>query len=205
MKLTELELAIAAHSGEFLCEEISDPASRKSIAFRHRIEPPQAGRTVPPLPGLQDFYDTFGSVLFYADAHSGEAAILVAAPGQWDTLHAHFSAWTGHLDDREREEYLPDWVDEALVVGEEPHTGNYLLIPTTGENAGHVVLFDHDGFDFLDLAPDLPTYAKRLLAPDDAALTMMATHMRFIEDGSSAQWWIREMHDNLGNSARTSE
>lgn len=203
--LKDLQHAITTHRGTFLCEALGDASLTRTIAFRHEVEPAMAGHELPDIPGLRAFYATFDSVLFYADAGSGDAAILIAAPAQWGELRDGFDGWTEHMDAEEREEYLPEWEASALVIGEEPQTGNYLLMPTTGEEAGRVFLFDHDGFEFIEQAPDLPRYAHSLLDPDDTALRMIASHMRFIEADGGTQWWIRELHDNRGNTARTGD
>lgn len=201
----DLQQAIANHSGSFHCEALSDAAITRSIGFSHRITPAHNTADIPDLPGLRAFYSQFGSVLFYADADSDEAAILLASPSDWTHLRRHFEGWTEAMGPDEREEYLPEWVDAALVIGEEPGTGNYLLMPTTGEQAGHLYLFDHDGFDLIEQAPDIISYAWKQLDLDDSALLVIATHLRFISDATPHQWWIRELRDNRGNVARTYE
>ncbi len=160
-------------------------------------------KTLPDIGRLGDFYETFGSVVFYADANSGEAAKYIANPSEWPALRSDFTAWFDHLTDEERAEIWPDWFDTCLVIGEVPAAGNYLLMAATGDKAGHVFLFDHDGFELIDCANDLVDYVEKLLAPNDQLLLEMASHMRFIEADESIQWWIRELHDNRGNVART--
>ena len=201
--LQALYHAIDAHNGTFLCEALDDANITRTIDFRHRLAPALGIEGVPDLAGLRDFYRQFGGVLFYGDEDSGEAAVRLAAPSEWALLRSGFDGWTEDMAEDEREEYLPEWADDALVVGEEPRTGNYLLIPTHGADAGKVFLFDHDGFEFTEQAPDLLGYAWKQLDPDDSALLAMATHLRFISDATPHQWWIRELRDNRGNLART--
>lgn len=203
MLLNDLQHAVTSHTGTFACEALDDASITRTVAFTHQVQPAQARDDLPDLPGLQDFYSTFGGVLFYADAGSGEAAILIAPVEHWPQLRQHFDGWTDGIDEDERREYLPEWVDTALVIGEEPRTGNYLLMPTTGLHAGAVFLFDHDGFEFTEQADDIVSYVWKLLDPDDQALSTMAAHMRFIDDTSPHQWWICELRDNRGNVART--
>lgn len=205
MRLVELERSVLEHKGTFLCERIGKPAETRSVAFRHEVTPPRAGMPVPKLPGLIDFYDTFGSIIFYFDDGSGDAAVYIAEPSQWQELKNSFSSWIDDMDEEERADLLPDWTATALVIGEEPHTGNYLLIPTEGSRPGAVFLFDHDGFEFSEQAKDLVEYASKLLDLKDRDLAMIATHMRFAEGDRTVQWWIRELSDTRGNVARTKE
>lgn len=205
MRLAELEQAVLAHKGSFLCKRVNDDKETRIIHFCHEVQPPVGGAEVPSLPGFQDFYDTFGSITFYLDRESGDAAAYVADPSEWAALHTDFSSWVDDLDEDERMELLPDWIEDILVIGEEPHTGNYLLTPATGREAGVVFLFDHDGFEFTEQAATLVEYVEKLLDPGDHELTMMASHMRFAGGDRSVQWSICELEDNRGNVARTGE
>lgn len=203
MKQAPLATKVATHSGRFLCEQIRAREQTKTVEFHHAIEPPK-DVDVPDIGRLRDFYDTFGSVTFYVDPESGEAAKRIAPPGEWDELETALYLWFEGMGDDEREEYLPDWIDSCLVIGEEPRTGNYLLMPTSGEDVGKVFLFDHDGCEFPELAGDVIEYVEKLLEPDNRLLVEIATHMRFIVGDPNVQWWIRDMHDNRGNTATTS-
>jgi hypothetical protein len=63
--------------------------------------------------------------------------------------------------------------------------------------------FDHDGFEFTHAADDLVDYVQRLLRLDSPTLANIASHMRFIDKNTGAQWWILEMSDNQGHRVRT--
>ena len=203
MKLASLEAAVRGHAGQFYCERIRHSDEKKVINFRHEVSAPGPTKRLPDVGRLGDFYETFGSVVFYVDDKSGDAAKHIARPAQWAELHSEFTSWFDHLDEEELAESMPEWIDTCLVIGEEPKTGNYLLMPAVSDMAGHVFLFDHDGFEFTDCANDLVEYVEKLLAPNDQLLLEIATHMRFIDGDPSIQWWIRELRDNRGNVART--
>jgi len=203
LKLGELEKAVLEHRGEFLCERINDESITKLVRFIHVVASPDKQADVPHVGKLGDFYETFGSVLFYFDEKSGDAGKYIAHPSQWATLHNDFSDWMDELDEDERRECLPEWIDSCLVIGETPHSGNYILVPTEGSEAGHVFEFDHDGFEFTNVAQDVVKYVEEILKPDSSTLTDIASHMRFIEDDPMAQWWIRELRDNGGHVVRT--
>lgn len=72
------------------------------------------------------------------------------------------------------------------MIGETPHSGNYILIATDGECAGQVFEFDHDGFEFTHAAEDLVDYVQRLLHLDSPTLANIASHMRFIDKNTGA-------------------
>lgn len=201
--LADLERLVKAHRGEFLCERIHH-GETKLVAFQHKIEPPSNLCTdLADVGGIGEFYETFGGILFYYDAVSGDAARRLANPTEWFQLDDDFRDWFHTVDESELEQYVPKWVDTCLVIGETPHSGNYTLIATEGEHRGNVFEFDHDGFEFVFQALDIAEYVKKLLALDSAKLLDIASHMRFIEPGSSAQWWIRELRENDGRVVTT--
>lgn len=201
-----LKQAILDHRGTFTCSRIHQPKETKQVEFRHEIKPPGDTSDLQSLPDvgrLREFYAVFGSITFYVDEKSGDAARFIAPPEAWSELAEEFNRWCNILGPEEREEYFPDWVETCLVIGEEPRTGNYILMPVDGPEAGAVYHFEHDGLEFDRHGADLIDYAAKLLDLNDRSLAYIATHMRFIEDDSPAQWWIEALHDNRGNVART--
>jgi hypothetical protein len=203
MKLIELETAVRQHAGEFLCLQMSDRKNTKVVQFAHAATPPAEQPLLPDVGRLRDFYDTFGSVLFYHDDISGDAAKYIAPPAEWAELRDGFDDWIDALSEAERAEFLPDWMDSCVVIGQTPRSGNYLLMATEGSSSGHVFEFDHDGYELTEAADDLLDYIARLLKPDDSRLREMASHMRFREAGPADQWLIRQLTDNAGHIAHT--
>lgn len=204
MKLLELERAVHGHAGEFLCEQIHNKENTKVVHFRHVVTPASTATSVPAVGRLRDFYETFGSITFYHDPRSGAAARHLAPYSDWPELKSHFDDWIEDVVEDERADFLPGGVDHCLVIGETPQSGNYILVPTKGAAAGQVFEFDHDGFEIRREGADIVDYVERLLAPDPARLTDMASHLRFIEGKDwKIQWWIREMRDNRGHVVAT--
>ncbi len=203
MKLTDLEAAIRRHGGNFHCERVHDDTQEKTIAFVHHVTPPSGLEGVPDVGRLRDLYETVGSVVFYLDEKSGDAARHLAPPVEWEDLRASFLDWLDDLDEDERDDLVPDWVDTCVVVGEVPHSGNYILVATEGPDAGRVFEFDHDGFEFTLQGEDMIDYVEQILEPDAALLTNFASHMRFIEGDSNVQWWIVRMKDRDGRTVDT--
>lgn len=204
MHLPDLHHAVTAHRGEFTCERINHrPQQTKTVHFAHTVTPPGDKAGLPAVGRLADFYGTFGSVLFYVDALTGEAAKHIVHPSQWALTHDDFNDWIEQLDEQERAEILPEWIDRCTAIGETPRSGNYILMVLEGDEAGKVFEFDHDGFEFTERAADLVAYVQRLLDLDAGLLLDIASHMRFIE-ADQVQWWILEMVDNRGNRVGTS-
>lgn len=204
VKLVDLEAAVLGHCGEFLCEQIHNDENTKSVRFRHAAIPATDEIDLPEVGRLQDFYDTFGSIVFYLDEKSGDAARHIAPPCEWAALNDEFSGWFEGLSAEERSESVPEWVNTCLAIGETPESGNYILMAMDGTVAGHVFEFDHDGLEFTHRADDLVEYVQTLLKPDGLVLTDIASHMRFVEDDQNmVQWWIRELTDNRGNVVST--
>jgi hypothetical protein len=201
--MEQLRLAVQSHSGQFVCSEIHKPKNSKTVRFRHVGTPPDPEFSGPDLIGLRDFYSTFAELTLYLEEESGDAAYLVANPSQWEALDSEFRPWLEGIEDDEAEEFLPDWIKDCIVVGEIPQSGNYLLIPTAGPEAGKVYEFEHDGFEFIELGKSLPDFVERTLDLDPSSLTAIASHLRFITEGDDRQWWIEELNDNRGNVIRT--
>lgn len=194
MDIDELERALREHTGEFLCRRMHDEGTTKRVSFAHVVTPPLSSATVPAIGRLNDLYARVGSVLLYHDAESGDAARYLAPPAEWAALHACFRDWV----DDEEEDLLPDWLENALVIGETPRSGNYILMPAEGDLAGRVFEFDHDGLEFTHIADDVLAYLVTWLEPDARRLRDMASHMRFSTDGWQTQWWITRLQDNFG-------
>ncbi|MBD3668169.1 MAG: hypothetical protein HUJ16_09430 [Kangiella sp.] len=201
--LSELKPLIEDHVGVFKCVEIGKENNCKEVPFKHLAGPLKDYSNLPNVGDIPNFYHTFGSLTLYHDEASGDSATYIAHPEQWSELHDLFSDWVGDLDDDEKEELVPEWVDSCIVVGEIPATGNYILVPTIGQKSGHVYLFEHDGFEFLELASSIEDYVHQMLNLDSQKLVQIASHMRFVGQDNK-QWWIKEFCDNNGNVILTS-
>ena len=183
--LEKLAAAVRSHGGEFHCVELGNTLNKKIVRFRHVVEDP-AAVSVPTVGGLEEFYATFGALTLYHDQDSDEAAFYIAAPDLWHELDGYFKVWHEDMDETEREEYLPEWIDDYIVIGELPNTGNFLLMPLSGDSKGKVFEFEHDGFEFIEHADTLPAFVESRLDLDNAELLAMASHRRFVTPPSNA-------------------
>lgn len=203
MKIDELEEAVLNHTGVFACSGLGRDGDTKTISFKHIPEPPDKVSEVPDAGKLKEFYASFGSLTLYHHEASDDAAFHIANPAVWSMVHEEFSDWVDDLDEHEEEELLPEWINDCIAIGEIPYSGNYLLMPLSGEMSGHVFEFEHDGFEFIELASDILDFVVKALNPDSRSLTKMASHMTFTEAGEDKQWWIEEMRDNQGQVVKT--
>ena len=200
MKLVDLKRLVSEHTGGFYLRRAGGKCGTKCVSFKHVYNPPIQVDGVPDVGALKEFYETFGSLTLYVHKDSGDAAFYIASPDQWDELTECLRDWAD-LDDEP--ELLPDWLDNCIAIGEIPQSGNYLLVPTIGAMAGHISEFEHDGFEFIDHASNIKDFVIKMLKPDSAILTHMASHMAFIEGNPMVQWWIEEMRDNNGLIVKT--
>lgn len=194
---------VSNHSGVFGCVPRGNSAGSRFVDFSHRIEAPETVADIPDTGMLREYFSVFGNLWLYHHEESGEAAFFIATPKHWVELRRYLLDWVEILDEDERDEIVPDWIDGCITIGEVPSSGNYLLVPTTGKDSGRVFKFDHDGFEFIEMGSDIIDFVKNALSPDSRALSEMASHMIFVDDKSDTQWWIEEMEDNAGNMIRT--
>lgn len=202
--LEALRVAVESHTGSFHCHQIHNEAERRVVAFRHLGVPAVGEFSASDVPGLREFYSTFGYLTLYFDEISGDAAYSIVSPAEWLDLGQDFADTFAHLSEDDLKDWLPAWCADCIVVGQVPASGNYLLVPASGPDAGQVFRFDHDGFEFASVGSDLPNFVERALKPDPQALLTMATHLRFSSlRPDEPQWWIDEMRDNRGAVVRT--
>lgn len=193
MPLQKLE-ALLARRGHFHCR-IHNGADTggKTVPFRHTVAPP-VPVDVPDIGGLRPFYAAFGAVAFYHCAED-EAARYLAPPAEWPRYQEEFGLWIADIGSDEWEELAPadllcrnedgccDF--QALVIGETPHSGNYILMADNGT----VYEFDHDGYEFIRIAPDILAYAETLLQPDACALRDYTAFITFPGDADNPGMW----------------
>ena len=140
---------------------------------------------------LRSFFSEFGSLRLYCDAHSSSSAFYLARPSEWAQLQQEFLNWIRMLS-ADGQSMVPDWVEDCVVFGEIPETGNYLIMPRQGPEAGKVYLFDCQAFDFVEEAPDLSAYLLAITTPDEALYEKIRQHTRYSDGETATQWLVRE-------------
>lgn len=141
---------------------------------------------------LFDLLSVYGSVRLYCDTLSESSAYYLVHPSEWDELNSDFNAWLDSLDEKERNELLPEWLDDAIVIGEVPSSGNYFLFPTQGSEKGKVFEFDHDGFEFLEKGKDLNSFMDKICSITEELLSDIRSHTRYSDGKTDTQWLVQE-------------
>ncbi|PKM04315.1 MAG: hypothetical protein CVV16_05530 [Gammaproteobacteria bacterium HGW-Gammaproteobacteria-6] len=204
--LAPLDTLLARRNQRFVCVDSGwpEPGPQRHIAqISHQTEPgldqetlDYIGQQLGDVAELLAFYQRFGELRLYCDnnesEHLGQAsAFLIAHPSMWPTLRAEFDDWVDSLEDDEAEELLPGWLDDFMVFGEVPNSGNYFLLALGPEQQGQVFEFEHDGFEFIARG-NFSTFINRLAEVNDDLLREISGHTRYSDGHSDTQWLCRE-------------
>jgi hypothetical protein len=145
------------------------------------------------LPELIEFYRRFGSARLYRDTIACgpigyDSAFYIAPPDTWPELREYFEGWLEGLDEDEKDELLPDWIGDYVVIGEVPSSGNYFLVPLAGPDRGKVFGFDHDGFEFVERGKNLADFLNTISTVTDGLLSEILSHTRYYDGKTDTQW-----------------
>jgi len=203
MDFKKLDKLLRNDSSVFHCKEIAEPSNEKAIPIRHLAgsgltseEVDKLNSVLGHIQGLSDFYKRYSDVSLFRDPVSGDTAYYIASPEHWSRLEQEFTPWIEDVDPNDHEDLLPAWIDSYCVIGERPGTGNYYLLPTEGESAGSVFEFEHDGFEFIQLSDNFPSFIDYLVTVDEEQLEDIASAVRFMDqDDPMTQWIISSYND----------
>lgn len=196
MNLSALNDFLCQEKPRFLCTAEPGEAGAESYTaiIEHRATGP-GNEELPARAGALDqlmaFYSEFSSLRLYCDTRSSSSAFYLAKPSEWEQLKQELLSWIMMLG-RTESRSIPDWTNSAVVFGEIPETGNYLMIPSTGANAGKIFLFDHETCDFEEEAPDLATYLRIITTPNGELLKKIRANTRFSDGETATQWLAQE-------------
>jgi len=149
------------------------------------------------VPQLVELYRKYGSVRLYLDTKMYEpwghscSAFYIADPEEWIDLKDGFQSWIEDLGKEEAEEILPSWINSYVVIGEIPNSGNYFLVPMTGDELGSVYEFEHDGFEFIKHANSIVDFVSLISTPTDELVRAISGHARYFDGVSDTQWLAR--------------
>lgn len=205
-RFAELEALLARSNQRFICRDLGwpQPGPDRFVArITHEVTPALSAeeldelrRQVPEVPQLAELYARHGSIRLYCDTTFHEpwgsysSAFYIAHPDEWADLAVGFGDWLADLDEKERAERLPSWIDACLVIGEIPSSGNYFLVPLEGPDTGGVFEFEHDGFEFIRQGDSIAGFIARLSTVSDALLHDIACHTRYFDGKSDMQWLV---------------
>lgn len=198
--LQSLDALLARKNQRFACVDTGWPQpgpQRFTAQIVHHTDPPlgkvqldQLGRLFGDIPQLTELYGRYGSVRLYVDTIGGDSAFYIATPDEWHGLRNHFQMWLDIVEDDDDD--LPAWLDDMIVIGEIPASGNYYMVPTRGKKTGEVYLFDHDGFSFTRMGADLSAFLEYVTTVDDELIEEILTHTRYSDGETDTQWLAQE-------------
>ncbi len=196
--MAEFKALLARKNQRFVCRGTGspDPGSKTFVAHvEHRIETPPSPSVREPflkrlrhIPELATFYEQYGSARLYCDTNGPDAAFFIGDADDWGALKSSLSLWFRDLSAEEKGRYLPEWIDACVVFGEIPMSGNYLLLPMSGEFAGHVYEFEHDGFEFIRRGRNFDEFLSYVSTVDDALIQDILCHTRYSDGETEIQW-----------------
>lgn len=206
-RFAELEELLAKNNPRFICVDLRMPQpgpERFVASIRHETTPAldaavldELRRQLPELTQLVELYAGHGSIRLYCDTtfHVAKdcyaSAFYIAHPDEWEDLRLGLDDWFADLSEKERAEYLPEWIDDCLVFGEIPHSGNYFLIPLTGPETGSVYEFEHDGFEFIRQADSIAGFMSTICTVNDALLRSISGHTYYHDGKTDTQWYAQ--------------
>ena len=209
MDLTKLKAFLARENQRFICHDTGwpEPGPDRFVAYiEHRSTPPVDEVTLKSikehygnLDQLVEFYSEIGSLRLYCDTNSVESAFYIAQPGEWAQLAGMLNSWLESLNEEEARELIPEWIPDSIVFGEIPESGNYLIMPCTGEDTGKIFEFEHDGFEFLEEAKDLSSFIDKVISPTDKLIRRIRSHTRYSDMETDIQWLAEKYEYGKGN------
>ena len=120
-----------------------------------------------------------------------DSAFFIGNPDDWATLKKDFLLWFEYLDEEE-EELLPDWLGTCMVIGEVPRSGNYLLMPMSGDLTGYVFEFEHDGFEFIERGKNFDEFLSYVSTVNESLIQDILCHTRYSDGETQIQWMADE-------------
>lgn len=170
---------------------ILNDGERKNI--RHHAEAPAseaalqqlAGKLHGSCPELLALYRRHNGLYLFAQPDDDEASLQFLPVEHMDGGKEDLADWL-EIDALEMEDVLdeeetsdgrlmyygfPDWWDNAVVFAYFGYSPECLLMPTQGEHAGKIFIYEHDGGDATSqVADNLADLFRRLAAEDPAFL-----------------------------------
>lgn len=137
---------------------------------------------------LFELLSHYSSVRLYCDTLSDDSAFYIAHPDEWSSLEEGFKIWIEDLSEEERDELLPQWFEEAIVIGEIPFSGNYYLYPVKGEFQGKIFEFEHDGFEFIEVGKGIFSFLDYICTVTDNLIQNIQSHTRYSDGKTDIQW-----------------
>ncbi len=204
MTFLSLELLLGHKNPRFLCVAAGGVGSTTfESKIVHEISPGLSSESIEILrtrygdcDQLFEFLVLYGSLRLYCDKLSNASAFYLSHPSEWDELRNEFSVWIDQLRDNEGE-LVPDWLENALVFGEEPGSANYFFYIFEGVEQGKVFEFESDGFSFVEVGDTFCSFIEFISSPTDSLLSYISAHTRHRDGETEVQWVpLHYLHDD---------
>lgn len=197
MNFEKIEALLQTSNQKFLCEAagVRYGSQKKEIELRHEVtsglsnsELDSYASVLCELDLLSDMLSRYSSVRLFCDTVERGSAFYIAHPNEWSELRTELTTWINALSAQERAELTPSWLDNALVFGEVPESGNYFLTPLQGKLKGTVFEFEHDGFEFVKIANDFQEFLDHICTVTAGLISTIRSHVRYFDGVSEIQW-----------------
>lgn len=195
MNLQKLTSLLDTNNQKFLCSSTSNESQEFTAHIFHEVTPPlntpqieELKNAVGDIGQLFELFGSYSSVRLYCDSMSDTSAYYIAHPNDWSELASEMNEWLSDLTEEEESEILEDWTENALVIGEIPSSGNYFLLATDGEQKGKIYSFEHDGFEFIEIAKDVEQFINQLCTINDELLDDIMCYSRYSDGETDTQW-----------------
>ena len=183
----------------FECEGAGDHESERYVAcIEHRLQDMANAQQLTVIrqklgdlaEQFVDFYQRHNGALLYCDTLSDTAGVWIAPVDEWDGLHKDWQGWLECLFEEDYEDIglTESEIKQAVVFGEVPHSGNYFLFLTSGDDRGKVYYFCHDGLEFEPYADDLNQFVQRIFSDPVQVLDHLGCYARYSDGKPDIQW-----------------
>lgn len=199
--LKKLEMLLSVKSQYLVCYPAGGRAVDKEAVYKARIhhevspaiDPEQVKNLEAALGAKNDLVallSKYGSVRLYCDEFSNTSGFYIANPEEWEQLAEEMQDWIDQLSDDEKNNIVPEWLDDALVFGERPESGNLYLLLAGNENkeCGAVFEFDHDGFEFVKVANSVQEFIDSFCDTGEQLIDLLKSYARFSDGQTEIQW-----------------
>lgn len=135
-----------------------------------------------------EFYRRYGGISFHSECANGASTLCVHPVQNWDRLFSEMAEWFEMVDEDELEESGIDWIENCIVFGEVPNSGNYFLMPLTGSENGKVIYQDHDGFEPEVYANSFNDFLVKFLSQPIEQVERLGCYTRYSDGKNQKQW-----------------
>lgn len=135
-----------------------------------------------------EFYENWGGISFHEQTDSGAASLCIHPVENWDDLHSEMSEWFDMVDEEDLEDCGIDWLDNCVVFGEVPQSGNYFVVPLSGQNKGKIIYQDHDGLEPEEYASSFSEFLQKFLTSPVEQIDHLGCYTRYSDNKTERQW-----------------